>query len=304
MFQKHHICVCICTYKRPQQLNNLLKKLAKQETKDLFNYSLVIVDNDRTESARHTVKSHKGESNITINYHVEPQQNIAVARNKAIENAKGDFISFIDDDELPDSEWLLKLYLAINRHISDGVFGPVLAHFNKKPPNWVIKGGFFERPNHPTGYVLGWKNTRTGNVFLKRDLFIKNKDWFNPSFGSGGEDRDFFRRMIDRGYVFVWCKEAAVYETIPPKRWEKKVMMKRALLRGKMALNISKSKSKSLLISLVAASIYTLGIPFLFIFSPIFGYGIFVKFLIKDFDHLGKILAFLKIDLVKEKYVV
>ena len=35
------------------------------------------------------------------------KQNIALARNKAIENAKGDFIAFIDDDEFPLDQWLL-----------------------------------------------------------------------------------------------------------------------------------------------------------------------------------------------------
>lgn len=303
MSKKYHINVCICTYKRPARLTNLLLKLEEQKTDGFFNYSLVIVDNDRCESARRTVESHAQNSKIAISYHVEPQQNIALARNKAIENATGDFIGFIDDDEIPGSEWLLNLFWAIKNYNADGILGPVLPRFEKPPPKWVVKGHLFERPTHPTGYVLEWKNTRTGNVLLRRDLDKNECEWFNSSFGSGGEDRDFFRRMIAQGHVFIWCEEAAVYETVPSERWEKKVLMKRALIRGKMALISSTSKSKSIFISTLAIAIYTLILPILFILSPILGYGIFMKYLIKICDHLGKVLAFFNIELVREKYV-
>ncbi|MGB8953604.1 MAG: glycosyltransferase [Candidatus Aminicenantales bacterium] len=303
MSQKHHICVCICTYKRPKQLDRLLWKLEKQETGGIFDYSIVIVDNDRSESARLTVESHAGQSNIAISYHVEPQQNIALARNRTIENANGDFLGFIDDDEWPDSRWLFNLFGAINRYKSDGILGPVLPCFEKEPPQWVLKGRFFDRPAHPTGHVLEWKNTRTGNALLRRDIFKDDREWFHPRFGRGGEDRDFFRRKIGEGHVFVWCDEAPVFETVPPERWGQKVLMKRALLRGKMALLSSESGPQSILISVGAVAIYSVCLPLLFVLSPIIGYDVFMKYLIKNCDHLGKILAFLKIDLVRTKYV-
>ncbi len=299
MFQKHHICVCICTYKRPELLKRLLMKLEEQETKGLFDYSIVIVDNDSSESARQTVASYARQSKISIGYYVQPEQNIALARNKAVENATGDFVAFIDDDEFPVEQWLLNLYKAVNRYKSDGILGPVLPHFEKEPPRWVLKGRFFDRPSHPTGYVLEWKNTRSGNALLRRELFQKDRKLFDPAFGSGGEDRDFFKRSIEDGRSFVWCNEASVYETVPPKRWGKAVLLKRALLRGKMALNAAGSKPVSVLKSAVAVVFYTVSLP-LFIIA---GQHIFMKFLIKDFDHLGKILAFLGIDWVKEKYV-
>jgi len=303
MLKKHHICVCICTYKRPKRLGNLLRKLVEQKNDDLFTYSIIIVDNDSLKSARETFESYASQSNIAISYNVEPRQNIALARNKAIENAKGDFIGLIDDDELPDSLWLLNLYKALNHFRSDGVLGPVLPCFEKAPPKWVLKGHFFDRPTHATGFILGWKNTRTGNVLLRRNLFEEDRDCFRTEFGSGGEDRDFFRRKISQGHVFVWCNEAAVFETIPPERWEKKILMKRALIRGKMSLNSTISRPMSIFISTAAIAIYALCIPLLLILSPIIGHEIFVKYLINSCDHLGKILAFFHIDLVREKYI-
>ena len=123
--------------------------------------------------------------------------------------------------------------------------------------------------------------------------------WFDPAFGSGGEDRDFFKRKIAEGNVFVWCNEAPVFETVPPKRWERTILLKRALLRGKMALNTTEARSKSLIISTFAIAIYTGCLP---LFLAL-GHHIFMKYLIKICDHLGKVLAFFGIDWVKEKYI-
>ena len=276
-----------------------MSKLEDQETEGLFDYSIVIVDNDKFESARQTAESRARQKKSAISYYVEPEQNIALARNKAIEKAHGDFIGLIDDDESPAVHWLLNLYKALNHYKSDGVLGPVLPCFEKDPPRWVLKGRFFDRPTHPTGHVLEWQNTRTGNVLLTKELLNKDRQGFDPAFGSGGEDRDLFRRKIEEGYVFVWCNEAPVFEFVPEKRWERTVLLKRAMLRGKMALNTRRSKPMSIFYSAAAIAIYTVCLPLFFVL----GQHVFMKYLIKIFDHLGKVLAFLGINLVKEKYV-
>lgn len=294
------MCVCICTFKRPELLGRLLAKLQTLETEDLFDYSIVIVDNDQTESARQTVQSWKQQSHIALAYYVEPEQNIARARNKAVENAKGDYISFIDDDEYPDEHWLLNLYKALMWHQTDGVLGPVLPHFEAEPPTWVMKGHFFDRPMHQTGHVLEWKECRTGNVLLKRTVFTESGEWFDPKLGSGGEDRDFFRKKIQQGFTFIWCNEAPVFESIPARRWNRVVLLKRAFLRGKMALYAAKSKPPTVLRSLAAIFAYTLFLPFLFIL----GHHLFMRYLVKDFDHIGKVMTFIGFDFVKEKYVI
>src|SRR6266567_7084151 len=105
-----HIAVCVCTYKRPDYLKRLLTELTSQDTGGLFTYSIVIVDNDQSESARAVVSDFAAALPVPIKYCVEPRQNIALARNKAIENASGDFIACIDDDEFPQHDWLLNMF--------------------------------------------------------------------------------------------------------------------------------------------------------------------------------------------------
>jgi succinoglycan biosynthesis protein ExoM len=299
MTNRQHITVCICTYKREEYLRRLLSELEKQKTEDLFDYSIVIVDNDRKESAKQAVTSYAQQSNMTIEYFVQPDQNIALARNKAVENARGEFLGFIDDDEFPCENWLVEFYKTIKRHEVDGILGPVLPDYEKKPPEWVLKGHFFDRPTHHSGHVLDWTNTRTGNALLKKELFEDECQWFDPKHGSGGEDRDFFRRKIDKGHVFIWCNEAPVFETVPPERWKKTFMVKRALLRGKVAFETSSTNFSSIIKSIFAILIYSLGLPFFLLF----GQHIFMAYLIRTCDHIGKVLTAAGVDPVKEKYV-
>lgn len=293
------ICVCICTWKRTEMLLRLLEGLEVQETDGLFEYAVIVVDNDSSASACLAVESYAKLSRLRLRYYVEPRQNIALARNMAIDNASGDFVALIDDDEVPIRRWLLNHYKSIKYYNADGVLGPVVPNFEVKPPQWVVKGRFFERPTHLTGHRLKWQNTRTGNVLFRRAIFEGQVKPFDPSYGSGGEDRDFFRRMISAGKIFVWCNEAVVFETVPSKRWGVRTLLLRALLRGKMALQSSKYRGRSVAYSTMAVAAYLLLLPLI----TLSGTHTCIKCLIRIFDHVGKILAYFGMDVVKEKYI-
>jgi glycosyltransferase involved in cell wall biosynthesis len=290
-----HVDVCICTYRRPRLLKKLLTCLREQRTESLFTCSVIVVDNDVGQSARQTVDEFRAQAGWHLRYEVEPVQNIALARNRAVQSATGDFLAFIDDDEYPGPDWLITLVEAQKRWNADGILGPVIPHYETEPPSWVIRGGFYERPSHATGTKLDWKNTRTGNALLRRSLFQEEDNLFRQEFGGGGEDRDFFRRMIRKGHVFIWCAEAPVYESIPPERFKRSFMLKRALVRGKIPHFRPVDYAKSLL----AIPLYTLALPVL----PLLGHHVFMKVLIRDFDHIGRLLSLAGIDVVKEKYV-
>jgi succinoglycan biosynthesis protein ExoM len=293
-----HISVCICTFRRSELLIRLLQALSCQETVGFFTYSIVVADNDASQSAKEVVSQFAMRCPIQVTYCVEPEQNIALARNLALANAQGDFIAFIDDDEFPASDWLLRLFETCEKHAVAGVLGPVIPYFEKRPPVWVERGGFCDRPTHPTGFKIDWTEGRTGNLLFRREILNKKEPVFLPEFGGGGEDRNFIKRMAIDGRVFIWCNEAVAYELVPPSRWNRNFMLRRALLRGKMALNRNAGMT-DLAKSLAAIVGYTLGLPIFFIM----GQHVLMKYLIKICDHAGKLLAFLGLNPIREKYV-
>jgi len=272
--------------------------LQKQETEDLFDYSIVTVDNDEQRSAERTVVEVNAISRVPIVYCSEPIQNIARARNKAVEIARGDFIAFIDDDEFPSECWLLRMFQSCMKHQVDGVLGPVLRHFDQTPPRWLVKSNFYVRPRHDTGFVMGWMECRTGNLLLDKRVFEVGEIPFRPEFRAG-EDQDFFRRKIEQGRTFIWCNEAPVYETVPPSRWRCGVMLRRALLRGATAVLHPTFGLRNIVKSIIAVLLYTIALPFSFLI----GYHYFMSLLVRLFDHLGALLALMGVHLVKDEYV-
>jgi glycosyltransferase involved in cell wall biosynthesis len=170
--QRDHICICICTYKRTELLRQLLKCLQEQRTDGLFDYSIVVIDNDSQMSGKTVIGEWERNSSININYYIEPERGISLARNRAVKMAKGDFLALIDDDEIPTADWLISLYRAIGANKADGVLGPVLPYFSIKPAKWILKGNFFDRKRYKTGKVMHWRETRTGNALIKKEVLV------------------------------------------------------------------------------------------------------------------------------------
>jgi glycosyltransferase involved in cell wall biosynthesis len=276
-------------------LRRLLQELCRQETCGRFTFSIVVADNDCAESARSVVEECAPNSPVPIKYCVQPQQSIALTRNSAISNADGDFIAFIDDDEFPAKLWLLTLFEACAEYQADGVLGPVKRYFDESPPQWLLKSRFYDRPNPATGPITHWRQCRTGNVLFKRQILSTVEPPFRPAFRTG-EDQDFFRRMMEEGYTFLWCADAVAYEVVPPIRWNRAFMLKRALLRGSMEPQSPTFGPRDVVRSLIAVPTYVVALPV----ALVMGQHRFMHLLVSLFDHLGTLLALLGVNPVKE----
>jgi succinoglycan biosynthesis protein ExoM len=293
-----HISVCICTYKRSQFLKRLLNDLRHQETGGRFTYSVVVCDNDHMRSAESLVEDFAATSDIAAKYCVEPQQGIALARNKVVQNATGEYVAFIDDDEFPERNWLQTLFAASEKYGVDGVLGPVKPAFGDGVPRWIVRGRFYDRECPETGLILTPGQTRTGNVLLKTTVLREFNPPFRPEFRAG-EDVDFFRRAIEQGHVFTWCNEAVVYEVVPPSRWTRMHLLKKALLRGSCAALRPTVGVRNIAQSMVAVVAYGLALPFV----VLLGQHRFMNLMIRLCHHLGKLLTLLGVNPISEPYV-
>ncbi|MCG8569287.1 MAG: glycosyltransferase family 2 protein, partial [Spirochaetes bacterium] len=223
-----------------------------------------------------------------IEYYNEKKQNISLARNMVLDNAKLDLLAFIDDDEIPVDNWLLLCLKNLEKYDCDGILGPVKPSYITTPPKWIIKSKIFERPEHPTGHKLDADQTRTGNVLNEGKIFIDKDNRFDPKFGkTGGEDKELFRKLINKGFNFFWCNEAVAYEKIPSERFKRSYFLRFALRSGSTTLLDENFNKKSIFRSIIAFLGYSFILPFLFIFK----HHLFMKYLIKDVNHIGKLLA-------------
>ncbi|MCB1097953.1 MAG: glycosyltransferase family 2 protein [Verrucomicrobiae bacterium] len=293
-----HITVCVCTYKRPSLLGDLISNLVIQETSSRFTYDIVVVDNDAGQSARETVANLCDSHAVQMRYAVEPEQNIARARNLAMSLCSGDFVAFIDDDEIPNSTWLFTLFEGLDTQGADGALGPVVPRYTADTPSWVVAGEFYSRQTHSDGHVVSWQEGRTGNLLFKREILATMREPFRVEFITG-EDQDFFRRAISLNYSFVWVAGAVVHEHVPESRCKRRFMLRRAILRGRISTKHPNFGLTKILKSAVAVPGYLCILPFMIV-AP---HHLFMRKVVSMFDHIGCLLATVGLGDEDTKYV-
>jgi succinoglycan biosynthesis protein ExoM len=203
-------------------------------------FEVVVVDNDPAGSAARALAEF-GER-LTVRAAVEPRPGLAHARNRSVAMARGDFAAFIDDDEAPDSRWLIELHAAVVAAGATGGIGRVDVQFEEDVPAWIRRCGYFNRHPLSNGAEVPWWLTRTGNALVRRAA-LPTEGPFDPRFGqTGGEDVDLFYRLIQRGARIVAVETARVTEWRPHRRCSGWWMLRRSFRRGGTVVDVAWSE--------------------------------------------------------------
>jgi len=258
------ISVCICTYKRPDLLLQLLESLARQ-TLPAARFEAIVVDNDALASARQTILlAAQRYPALVVRYEIEPVQGISYARNKVVALATASLLAFIDDDEWPPDHWLSDLLDSMTTLQADAVLGPVIPQYPVGTRAWVIKSRIFERPRFATGTLMESNSCRLSNALVNATLAKSRQPV--PFSGrlahTGGEDFEFFRWLEAQGATFMWCDTAAVNELVPPGRQTLAYMLSRGLRTSATYWQIvNRNRSKPRIVAEAALGV-AIGISF------------------------------------------
>jgi succinoglycan biosynthesis protein ExoM len=224
------VSICIITYQRPEGLRQLLAAIERLtfERIEPPQIEVVVIDNDRAGAAGEFCDRLRAEFRWPLVCGIETQRGISYARNRAIATASAaaEFLVAIDDDEVPEPQWLEQLLLVQQQYRADVVAGPVLPRFSPDAPRWVQQGGFFDLPRFQTGESI--KVAFAGNVLVRASILKKLEKPFDERFAlTGGEDSDLFMRLYQAGSKMVWADEAIAYESIPATRTTRKYILQR-----------------------------------------------------------------------------
>ncbi len=213
--QRIRVAITIATYRRPQMLGDCLQAIARLQVPDELEVLVLVVDNDRQESARETCTTFASTSRFPLHYHVEPERGLSSVRNRLLEQAlahRCEWLASIDDDERPHERWLSALVMGMRRYGTDVVTGPVVPVQQGKVPIWAGESSKYRTGQTP-------RHVSACNVLFSSRLIADSGLRFDRRFDfSGSEDQDFFIRAARCGHVAVWVDEAVCYETIPPRR--------------------------------------------------------------------------------------
>ena len=208
---KAHVTVAICTFRRAS-LFETLSSLLNLNDRGNYNLSVVVVDNDETDSLRETVAEFSKTYSLPLKYVHAPSKNISIARNGALNAVATRWLLFIDDDEIAHKDWLKNIMsMRSDLHV---VIGQCQAIYSDEQPGWLSRCDFHS--NRLSGRP---ENAYTSNALIDMD-FVKKHDFsFREELGlTGGEDTIFFRQIFEAGGVIEYCPSALVYEPVPQGR--------------------------------------------------------------------------------------
>jgi glycosyltransferase AglI len=201
---KNFISVVIPVYKDPKGIKDTLDSL-KNQTLDKKNFEIIIANDGGDKQTEKICKKYDVKV-VTLN----PNRGSYAARDRALEESKGEHIAFIDADMTVEPNWLKTGLNWLNK--CDYIGGKVL--INNK--NLKTLAHYFE-------YISAFDFKRkvgiyhyagAGNLFVKRDL-IEKMGGFDKRLSSGG-DVEFGNRIFNTNKYKI-CYADNVIAIHPPK---------------------------------------------------------------------------------------
>jgi len=229
------IIIGICTANRPDRLWELLSALSDLDLvrRAPRSVTVVIADNSRDATARGTVERFATAATMPVEYHHVLPPGLSVARNRVLEVASelGEVLAIIDDDEVPEPQWLDRLLEC--RHATGAalVVGPVYPRYEAGAPDWIREGGFLDLATYPDNAAL--RDGISGNALMHLPTVMSAGLRFDERYGrTGGEDQLFFRQAAAGGVDIRFAARATVYEAVPPDRVTFRYLLHRELRKG------------------------------------------------------------------------
>jgi len=121
--------VLICTYNRAGGLKAALEGLARQ-TLSAGEFEVVVVDNNSTDNTVEVVQTAAKTVPYPVRYVLETRQGKCWALNTGIAAARADIVACLDDDCVPDPNWLAEIVRAFERTEVGVLGGPCRSVFS------------------------------------------------------------------------------------------------------------------------------------------------------------------------------
>ena len=232
------ISVIVCTYNRAASLSKLLDCFLVQEWAPAFDYEIIIADNNSKDNTKDTVKSYELKFKGKLHYFFEPKQGKPHALNLSIEQARGEILTFTDDDCIVPKDYLKNVYKAFekNKEGVDFVGGKICPNWDgiEKPfwlneilnqpsqmdggqPNWIKS--FFEGPLGTLDYgdkpfIIDEKTQKShlfygANMAVKKQIFAKYGKYSLEKTYS--QDTEVCQRFLKAGAKAMYAPDIKVF---------------------------------------------------------------------------------------------
>ncbi|MEM9926058.1 MAG: hormogonium polysaccharide biosynthesis glycosyltransferase HpsE [Cyanobacteria bacterium P01_D01_bin.50] len=230
--------VAIPTYNGGSRLPEVLNRLQNQLHIENISWEIIVVDNNSTDNTADIVKKYQEswQHPFSLRYCFEAKQGAAYARERGVAEAKGKFIGFLDDDNYPVSNWVIKAYEFGQKYPKVGAIASQIH------PNWEI-----EPPENFQRIAPFLAITERGNIPLlyqpkskllppSAGIVIRKQAWLetvpNKLVLTGringnmltGEDTEMLSYIQKSNWDIWYNPEMEIYHQIPSWRLQKEYL--------------------------------------------------------------------------------
>jgi glycosyltransferase involved in cell wall biosynthesis len=245
--------VAIPTYNGAERLPRVLDKLRSQLGTESLKWEIIVVDNNSTDQTAAVVKSYQESWDLPceLTYILETKQGATFARHRAIQVATSELIGFLDDDNLPQENWVISAYKAGINYPEVGAFnGKIHGKFITPPP------ANFERIQ---SYIAIRDHGEIAHAYVPErlhlppgaGLVVRRQAWLdsvphNPKVLGNtagkmarGEDYEPLLYMHNAGWKIWYEPTLEIEHEIPPWRLTRKYLMNLSQSCGLATYNLA-----------------------------------------------------------------
>ena len=211
------ISVVICTYNRAESLQHTLDALRYQTYHD---FEVVVVNGPSTDRTDDVLDRWRNNVKVVSN----PLANLSVSRNLGIRASAGELVAFIDDDAIPEFDWLDDIAGAFGDAEVAGVGGLVFDHtgvdfqFRFSASSRLGEPLLSDEAPFDSLCVPGafWFPHLQGTNAAFRRAVLDDVGGFDETFDYYLDETDLCARIVDAGYVLRQLDDAHVHHKFLP----------------------------------------------------------------------------------------
>lgn len=249
------LSIVICSYNRASYISGALDSLYHQSA-GLDNFEAIIVDNNSTDNTAEVFKQWRSShANGSFTYLTESKQGASFARNTGAEGAKGQWLCFMDDDAIANSNYVENIIKHIKtKPEAIGFGGRIIPKYIPSAPEWMsyyvssLVGNFDYAPT-ACAFENG-KYPLESNMIVKKDIY-DSIGGFNTQLPGvvgtlriGGEGKELFYKLLALGHTIYYDPAICVEHVVEVKKLTPEYMYRVAsgIGRGEKTRTLSISK--------------------------------------------------------------
>jgi GT2 family glycosyltransferase len=156
------LTIAVCCFNAAPRLHAVLQALARQRVSGDLGFETLLVDNRSTDGTAAAAAAAAARLGLPLRIVAEPAPGLTRARRRAALEARGDILSYVDDDNLVAPDWVEQCVRFMDEHPGAGIIGGVVEPIFEDPatcppdflqryaPALAIRGGG-EQPLRHTG---------------------------------------------------------------------------------------------------------------------------------------------------------